>query len=323
MAERKWKYLENQFEVATATSFKLMNIINADHLSRLKAEAGDPVIDNLVSRTIPPHDNYKNNYTAWISSRAIYKGATSTVEGLLDTLSSLKIKQWDIQIQNEFLEGTPEYVAILPNRRKPFQSGGIDTRIAQVKALGKRLDSYPALNDTMDDVNEFYEIINIARDTQQQKEGQIETASDMLETSRLAIAWMMYRNLGILMDKFGDDVEQIRNFWEIGLFRNTGQGGEEEPGEPIVGTVAGGATVNILSEIPEGASFILTNTGTATLNFCTTGDVAGVCTTGAQLAEGEETTVLPEDIGAPGSTFLNITNEDPIVEGSYQVIVVV
>lgn len=322
MTEVKWHFLENQFDNATDESFKLMNIMNEDHLSRLKASAGEPTIDDLVARTIPVHDGYSNSYTAWITERAFYKGATNTQKQLIAELSAQKIKEWDIQIQNEYLEGTAEYVAILPNQRVPFQSGGIDARIAEVKALGERLDSYPALSTTMDDVNQFYDALSAARDAQQQREGAVETKSDLLETARLAIAWMMYRNLGVLIDHFGEDVEQIRNYWEIGLFRDTGQG-EEEPEEPIIGTIAGGATVNILSEIPEGASFILTNSGSTTLNFCTTNDVGGVCTAGAQLLAGEETTVLPEDIGPPGSGFLNVTNESPTEEGSFQVIIVV
>ena len=323
MTVLKWHYLDNQFENATDGSFKLMNIMNEDHLSRLQASAGEPTIDDLITRTIPVHNGYSSSYVAWITERAFYKGATNAQETLIDELSAQKIKEWDIQIQNVFLEGTSEYMSILPNRREPFQKGGIDDRITEVESLGERLESYPALTTTEDDVKAFHTQLEAARDAQQQREGAVETKSDLLETARLVIAWMMYRNLGILMDHFGEDVEQIRNYWEIGLFRDTAPGGEEEPGEPIIGNIAGGATVNILSEIPAGASFLLSNTGTTTLNFCTTGDVAGVCTAGAQLAGGEETTVLPEDIGAPGSAFLNVTNEDPAVEGSFQVIVVV
>ena len=86
--------------------------------------------------------------------------------------------------------------------------------------------------------------------------------------------------------------------------------------------MAGGGTENILSEIPEGASLILTNTGSTPLTFCVTQDAATVCSAGAVLDPGDETIVSPEDIGPPGSTFLNVTNGDPVAEGAWRVVVV-
>jgi len=219
MATETWHYQENQFDNATDESFKKMNIINADHLAKLQAQQGDPDIAALLARTTAPHDAYNLRYSSWLSAKATYKGKTNHVDGYIDDLRTLKIKQWDIQVQQQFLEGSSDYIAILPGGRGPFQIGGIDERISQLQSLAQRLSAYPTLAATMNDVTAFHATLDGARDLQQQKEQLVEDASDLLETARKDIALMMYRNLGFLMDKYGSTPQVISNFWELQLLR--------------------------------------------------------------------------------------------------------
>jgi hypothetical protein len=172
---------------------------------------------------------------------ATYKGHTALVDNLLLELSSLKIKQWDIQIQGQHLEGTPTYMMILPSRRKPFQEDTKDDRVSEVEALAQRLLGYPALSATQTDVSNFATALRTARDNQQQKEQLVSMALDELEIARKALCTMMYGNLGVLMDKYRDTPDIIENFWQLDLIRRTGQGNDDDDlpqnGLRIAGTV--------------------------------------------------------------------------------------
>lgn len=224
MSDTTWHYLSNQFEQATRTSFKRCNILNNDHLSKLTSEGADPTIADLVTRTTPLSTAYSSAYSVWISASATYKGHTQLVDGLLSQLSSTKIKQWDIQIQGQHLEGTPEYTMILPDRRQPFQQGTKDDRLSEVEALATRLLDYPALAATQTDVDAFATLLRTARDNQQQREQLAAMASDQLEVARLALCTIMYGNLGVLMDKYRATPNMVENFWQLDLIRRTGQG---------------------------------------------------------------------------------------------------
>lgn len=215
-------YLDNQFDNVTKKSYKLMNIINADHLAKLQAQQSEPDIAALLARTILPHDDYNTAYSNWFSANGIYKGETNRVNGYLDELRSTKIKQWDIQIQQAYIAGTPDYIALLPNGRTPFQTGGMDARVSQLQALAQRLAAYPILSATTNDVLAFYTMLTAARVIQQEKEGLANNASALVEVARKNIALMMYRNLGFLMDKYASNTQLITNFWDISLLSSGG-----------------------------------------------------------------------------------------------------
>lgn len=89
-------------------------------------------------------------------------------------------------------------------------------------------------------------------------------------------------------------------------------------GETIEGTVDGGQTENILDEgFDDETNFLLQNTGEVSLTFCRAeaGDIA--CTEGQEVEAGGEAAIVAADLGT--GSFLNVTNADPAVAGSYKV----
>ncbi|MFH1004684.1 MAG: hypothetical protein V1781_04195, partial [Bacteroidota bacterium] len=217
--EKVWHYQENQFDNSTKKNFKLMNIINSDHFAKLQSQSADPVILTLLNRTTPLHDAFILKYSSWLSAKALYKGETERVQVMLTDLGNVKSKQWDIQIQIVYPKGSADYIAILPNGRKPLYSGTIDSRISYLQSFIQQLTLYPSLSATKASVQTFYTTLTTARDKQQQKEGLADNASSLLEIARRDIAMMMYRNLGVLMDKYAVTPESISAFWELALFR--------------------------------------------------------------------------------------------------------
>jgi hypothetical protein len=314
MANQPWQYAVNQFDNATENSYKLMSILSPDHTARLEAENSDPDILALWNAYKLIDTAFATAYAEWIAAKGIYKGSTASVDQLLATLSSTKIKQWDAQVQGTFLEGTPDYIAIFPNGRAPFQEGAKDQRINEVQSLGIRLNSYPALAATKTDVNNFYTTILNARNTQQTKEMGVSSGSNDVETARINCAVQMYFNLGTLMAKFKTDPLQIERFWQLSLLRTAG-------GELILtGDIAGGDTDNILSGgFDDTIQFEIKNTGTTSLKFCTGTSASDTSAAGVELDKGVSITKTALELGNPGNTFLNVQNLSASNEGSWRV----
>lgn len=314
MPSTNWKYVDNQFDVATKDSYKKMSILAPDHLARLEAGQADPDVAVLLTRTNPVVLNYMTKYSSRIAVARLYKGSTASVDSLLETLKDVKTKQWDAQVQSVHLEGTPDYIAIFPSGRTPFQTGGKDQRILEVAALEERLTGYAALAATRTDVHNFYVSINTARDTQQQKEGTVGASSDDLEEARLAVAVMFYGNLGVLMDKFKDNPLMITRFWQLSLFRDTN-------GDVIMEeTIGGGDIMLILSGgFDDTTKFEISNPGLTPLRFFTDVNPTGDTGTGLVLNPNETRTVVATDMGHAGNTILKVINLDGINEGTWRV----
>lgn len=318
MSNETWHFLINSFDVVTQKSRKQMTIIAADHLAKLSAMKVDAVIARLYDRFAPLYQSFGDQYAAWLSAKGLYKGETERVQILLDELSSVKLKQWSVKIQNVYLEGTPDYTAILPGGRTAFIVGAKETRITELKGLRDRLTKYPKLEDLKKEVETFMQSLEETRNHQQEAEQSVDQLSLQLEHARKEVAGMLYRNLGALMDKYGNDPKQILAFYEVEQLR---AGSSAEP-EPITGVIAPGAVVTILDkDITDDTEFFISNTGKTILKFWTANSVQSAdIPPGIELAPGAEKSVTASEIGKPGSTMLLVMNMDEKIEGSYAVV---
>jgi len=295
-----WHFLQNQFLNVTKDSRKLAVIITNDHNSKLEAESSNPDIGPLYTRFNPLKTTLSTKYAGHIAKKGIYKGGTALVEQKLSELSSTKIEDWDIQIQAIHKRDTPDYITILPNYREPFQIGGIDQRLAAVKT----------------DVDAFLADLEGSRNTQQQKEEQVGLASDEADDAVRAAMVMMYRNLGVLMDLFGEEPTDIERFFEIELLQS-----KPPEDEPLVGPIGPAETLNLMEGgFDENTIFVAINTGTTIWKICITDSATNPCGEGVEVPAGESKTLTATEIGyQPGWAFLNITNLDAESEGSYSV----
>lgn len=317
-----WHYLENQFENVTRNSNKLSVIIANDHDSKLQAESGDPEILVFYNRFHPLKIDLSIKYALWVAAKGLYKGETARVEQKLAELSGTAIESWDIQVQAVHIRGTPDYIALLPNFREPFQAGGMDIRIEELRAFSTRLDSYPALAGVKGEVDAFLAVLEGFRNVQQGKEQSVGLASDNLSSSKLACMIMAYRNLGGLMDKFGSNPSDVERFYELELLQQSPQ-----EDEPILVIILGGLTLNLLNGgFTENTLFILVNTGATPLRFFITNSASGTWVPNpandgmVEIPAGGNEIVSASQLGfMPGWKFFNVTNLDNAVEGSCSV----
>ena len=219
MSTPVFSFTENPFDNGTKTSKKKMNIIAGDHVSKLHSQMANPLIAVLYAFFNPIRQNFLNKYSQWISVSAAYHGATVALELLMAQLRGDKIEDFDIRVQVVYKRGTPQYAALFPNFRIPFQSGGYDERIAKLKALGEGMDVDPAFALIKADVDAFYLLIFNARDAQQDLEGSKQFVSDELELLRIVTAQAMYYTLGGLMQVFSVNTFQITMFYDLETLR--------------------------------------------------------------------------------------------------------
>ncbi len=217
-----WQYVQNQFLNALQNSYKATNIFAKDHVSSLANIKTDADIIMLFNRTITVYDNFQIKYTAWKKAVSFYKGATAVVDTMLMNYRTSSVARWDIKIQSEYMAGTAEYLTLIPNGRTGMYEGGKDSQIQAIRTLAESLKEYPTLTALQIEVNDFYIGIEKARDTQQQREQTVQDTAEELRKAQTAICVMMYRNLGILMDKYAEDPHVIINFYQLDLIRNLG-----------------------------------------------------------------------------------------------------
>ena len=232
-----WKYADNTFEVVTRRRFKLMHILITDHFARCNqlsgANPGNQLLVDALQDATQARDDWQGSYGAWLTCKGHYKGTTAAFYNALEELGSLKIRQWDAAIQGIYLEGTPEYIALLPQGREPFQKGSNDQRVNAVRTLGQTLVNYPALAALKTTVDTFHTLIDGLRHTQQQKETEVDTCSATLENTRVLTARYMYRNLGRFMQLYWDNPVQIEDCYDMNYIRDGAPPPPDDEPEPI------------------------------------------------------------------------------------------
>ncbi len=203
--EQEWKYLTNQFEIATRDSFKKALKLSNYHDSALfMAKNSDPVFQVLYDRYHPLHINYTNSYSNWQSIGGGREGDTLNVNQQLD-LALLKIDDWDVAIQVVYKKNTPRYKAIFPNGRKPFNEGGLDSRINAFLTLSINIGLDAALTAVKAEVDATYSVLDTARDEQEGAKADTTVGSGKVNTDRIAAMNMQYRNTGWVMDNMFDN----------------------------------------------------------------------------------------------------------------------
>lgn len=244
-----WKYLQNQFMISTRGNFKkalkLSNYTDAFLKKQMDDNPGDADYALLYNRYHPLHVALTNAYNRWKNSFGTRGGDTLNIDQLLLALID-KIDDWDVAVQVVYKKSTPEYKSIFPSGRYPFNSGSKDTKVMAVNTLGLALDAYPALVGVKTEVDDYYVILDGARDTQEGAKGGTRSFSKLLEVERKKAMTMLYGTLGFLMNKFMTNQSLVAPFFDLSLLRRRQQ-------QIFTGTLAVGNTDEVFTRtlLPE------------------------------------------------------------------------
>ena len=221
--EKLWQYLQNQFANATRDNYKKAIKLSNYHDADLNTKRADePLLDPIYDRYHPLHVTLVSEYNKWKSAGGSQKGKTSALDQLLDT-TYLNMNAWDVTVQTHYAKGTPAYIAIFPDGRKPFTKGNVDDRINAYDTLAKNMLPYVPLAALMAVVAAAYTALDAARDEQEGSKGTVKTGSGKVEDARTAAMTMQYRNLAFAMDNFTDDTEYIESMFDLATLRDAQQ----------------------------------------------------------------------------------------------------
>ena len=221
--ERIWHYLDNSFLVVGERSYKRALIISNYHEAALVAAIlNDPDLEPLGLRYTPLHNNLVKEYNTWKNAGGQQSGSTLNLDQLMALVYG-KLDNWEPRIQVVHPKSTPRYKEIFPNGRKPFTKGKIDERIEAVNTLQTNIGTDAALVAVHTEVATYYTDLDTARDQQSGKKGGKKTGSLVLSTAIEAAMVMQYRNLGALIDKFGETPELVAPFFDVQTIRERDQ----------------------------------------------------------------------------------------------------
>lgn len=300
---RLWIFATNIFLSVTANSFLKTLRMSTWHMNALTAHSSDPTVAAMIAVYTPIHAAFVAAYNAWTTSKGTHESGTQSLGDLLTTLSSTKIRTWDIAIQVVYAQTSSQYTGLLPNRRAPFQSGSQQERITAVRNLNTALTGIVPLAATKTDVAAFLSSLDGAVTTQQGELSTTDTLSDNVDAARIAVCNFQYQNLGGLMKLNYLNPDAIVPFFDLEDIRNRQQ-------MEWTNDVPANSTFMVAKrKLVAGTHIHIINNGAAPFMLCYAPDKTNPCTTGTTFAPGADQVV---DIATLGNIttgdYLMITN---------------
>jgi hypothetical protein len=221
---KQWHYLENQFLNVTERNYKKAMQISNYHDAVLKNKMDtnpDPDYALLYNRYHPLHLALVADYNTWKSKGGSQEGATLNLDQQLALMTG-KIENWDTRVKMIYGKTTPQYKAIFPDGRKPFNRGTNESRKDAIQQLALNIGNDPALVAVKDEVDAYYTDLDDALDTQSGAKSVKKDYSSAVGQSVAAAMTMQYRTLGFLINKL-DLPQDIANFFAVNLIRESDQ----------------------------------------------------------------------------------------------------
>jgi len=309
MFKRLWHYLINSFLVSTVSNYKKALVLGTDHEAKLLANQADAVIAAMLATFTPVLQSFKATDLNLRIALGDYKGETQTVEELFEELNKILLPNWELQIYLQFAKGTPSATALLPQGRKPFQNGTYDSRIQEIKVLGEKCAPIGVLQPLSVIILAFHVQLESARQLQQSSgEGQVASLRTLRETARVSMCIAMFGNLGLLLNHYKTDPEQVANYFDLALLRKKS---ETAPQVTIArGTVSNAQTGAVVAD----ATLQFTMDGAETITVQS--DANGAF----EVALGTFTKETPTSLAVTADGYIPF-NESGIIEPNESIVV--
>ena len=221
-----WKYLSNQFLLATSDSYKkgliLSNYHNAALLKFKTANPTDTDIDKMYTRYNPLAQTLAAEYVKWKGLGGVKEASTLNLEQLLATMPT-KMNIWEPAIQTKFAKTTPDFKAILPNGRSGLTRGNKEDRVSAIKTFSDSLTGIADLAATKTQIDAFYALVLEARSKQLGSKSAAGQGGNTVKAATVACMVMQYKNLGLMIDKYAADTSIIETFFDLETLQQSTQ----------------------------------------------------------------------------------------------------
>ena len=215
-----WSFESNPFLNVSKKNFKKAIKISTYTDAQLFARKADPFFGPIYLSYHVFHLAFVAAYNTWKAQGGTQKGSTALVEIKLSQLSPGKIGEWDSSIQRVFKKNTPDYIAILPNGHKPYQTGDKLMRINAIEQLKKNLTSIVSLEAVLTDVTTFYDEIVLANTIQEGNKGTKDTYSAAVMLIIKSTMEELYAILGDCMRHYKTNPVEVGIIFDLETIRN-------------------------------------------------------------------------------------------------------
>ena len=221
-----WIYIQNPFDTVTKTSYKKLDVIALDHLTKLKARQGDdPRIANLEQETGQKYQHFSSLYTQWQDINNVYNAATAKVDEKEKELAGegSLMEGWDLRIQLKFRKNTTEYQKeFFPEGKDVYSKGSREGKIRALEILGEALNRYPTVSDVALEVKDYREQLQATREHQQKLEQEVQNHASKLRIARETLVKQLCYNKDMLLVINRDNRVEVLNYFQMNLIRKTG-----------------------------------------------------------------------------------------------------
>jgi len=217
--EYNWHYLNNPFlPKGQKRNYKRLSILGENHVDSLKSNKTEPGIESLFNRSLPLLEDFQHSLQEKISSKSASKAYNFSFDELIDQMPE-KLAFWDANIQTIFSVKSLEYNTIFASNRSAIYRGTSRQILDNIINFKNKITEYPQLASLTIPVKEYVESLIKNRDLKSDKKGKLDRNTDILDKKHDALGVMMYRNLGVLMDIYGEDPKQIERFFMLSMLR--------------------------------------------------------------------------------------------------------
>ncbi len=217
--KRKWYFLINPFFLKSQRrNYKRLDKLSGKHLVALVNAQDNAEIKILYLRTKPLVEEYHSE----LVQKSTVKGEKSTLVLSFSELLNLlpdKMATWDIKIQNIFLSSTPEWKNIYIMKRSDIYKCSAEQILINIKSFLTRVKKYPDLTAIADEINSFVEQLQNTYDSKDDMYDGLDTTSVSLNKKYDAVCDILYRNLGSLINIFGESPDDIEHYYDLSLIQ--------------------------------------------------------------------------------------------------------
>ena len=216
--KRKWIYLMNFMDPKGPHNYTRALKIVTHHNDALRNQRSNEDIGIIFDRTDPLVAAYTAEMKNKLFSKCVSTGQVETFDNLKAQLP-LTLAKWDGRIQSFFEVDTITYKNLFVVHRSELYIGPIEVVITKLETFHALVAQQTVLAVIAADILVFINKLKAARDLKGEKSGDIDAKSIELDVAYDAVTLMIYRNLGRLIDLYGDDSERIAQFFDLALIR--------------------------------------------------------------------------------------------------------
>ena len=328
--EPTWSLLRNTFDNVTKNNFKRAFLLSRDHRDKLKGfVATEPTLLPNYQAFNADFEAFEVQYQAVNSNFGLYQGQTMQVENAFGDLISTLARKWDVMVQVEYDQNSPEYKMILPDGRRLFQSGPYDIRLAAVGSLLNNIQNSnnPNFGALIASIQTWLNNTQAVRTTQQQTEAQDQSLRQDLESKRQKMMQTMHTTFFALCYHFAqtDDLVKMETLYELKYLRSNTAKGTTTPATQhnTVTLLPQEQKVLLKGSFTENSLFELKNTSSASLMFwLANSESAPMPNDAFNLAANENSSSDGAELGNGSATYthLLVKNVDDTETGKAEAI---